>query len=524
MKKILIAIKKNSLLFTYNYKLDDATKSLMNTNVISDNELVFSDDYILENSKIVSSFIKEIINDNNINQIVLSRFEMLRILKNVFINLDSLETLFISDETNFTYEAYEIITALKKFKHINCYSIPTYMIDLFDKKNITVESRAEILFTSNFVEINNLVSYSKMYYKTSLKVSPPLTIDDLNDFDTFIKINKYLKVIHFDACSLDGLDKITTSLINNRVRNVKIVINDNITNREWIEELKIKKKQLAKFKIYLELKYTDEYVGKNFIKQLISTTLIFCAGLAFILALGSTIYVVTNNKISEKNVEEITNRIEAKITQDNIDRLNNKEEFEEKETIIEGKKMLPKMASIFSLNGDSVGWLTVPGTNIDYPVLQTSDNDYYLNHNFDKQPDYNGWVYMNKYNNSQDLDKNTIIFAHNRYYSGVMFGTLSKVTKKEWYSQADKISIFYDTLFENYEAEVFSIYKINVTDDYLKTTFESDNDWLDFIEKIRARSLFQSNAKVLANDKIITLSTCLDNDRRLVVHAVLKAK
>ena len=72
------------------------------------------------------------------------------------------------------------------------------------------------------------------------------------------------------------------------------------------------------------------------------------------------------------------------------------------------------------------------------------------------------------------------------------------------------------------EFEVFSIYKTNITADYLKTTFDSDLEWNNFIKMIRERSMFQNNINVGTNDKIITLSTCLDNDTRLVVHAVLR--
>ena len=72
------------------------------------------------------------------------------------------------------------------------------------------------------------------------------------------------------------------------------------------------------------------------------------------------------------------------------------------------------------------------------------------------------------------------------------------------------------------EFEVFSVYKIKVTDDYLQTSFESDNEFLEFISMLKERSIFQSDTPIHADDKIITLSTCLQNDRRLVVHAVLR--
>lgn len=525
MKKILITIKATALAFSFNYQSNDDTKLLMNTNVISNNELIFSDEYIINNAKILGLFLNDLIISKNIENIEINDFKILNIVSNAFMTLKPMNTLIIDEESNFTYEAYEILIKLNKFKKVNCFSIPAYLIELFDHNHIEIESRAEILFTSNFMEENNLISYSKIYYKMALRISPPLSYSDLNDFNTFCKINRYLKTIHFNACSIDAIDKISQILIKNRIKNVKIVIHDNITIKELVDKLKELKKNLIKYKIYLELKYTEEYVSKNYLKQVIVSTLATCALIIITILGGAVVYVVANNKQSEKNVEAIANQIEEKIAQDN---LNNTKQISEDnkqdntQTTTETKKILPKMASLLDLNSDTVGWLTVPGTNIDYPVLQTNDNSFYLSHNFNKEKDYNGWVFMHYLNVPQNLDKNTILFAHNRYYSGVMFGTLSNVTKKDWYENASNISIYYNTLYDEYEWEVFSIYKIDITDDYLKTIFKTDSDWLQFIEMIRDRSMFKSDAVVGVNDKIITLSTCLDNDQRLVVHAVLK--
>ena len=129
---------------------------------------------------------------------------------------------------------------------------------------------------------------------------------------------------------------------------------------------------------------------------------------------------------------------------------------------------------------------------------------------------------MHYYNSTHNLDKNTIIFAHNRFYSGIMFGTLNEVTKDTWYNNTKENLITFNTLYDNMQFEVFSIYKTNITADYLKTTFDSELEWNNFIKMIRERSMFQNNINVGTNDKIITLSTCLDNDTRLVVHAVLR--
>ena len=108
------------------------------------------------------------------------------------------------------------------------------------------------------------------------------------------------------------------------------------------------------------------------------------------------------------------------------------------------------------------------------------------------------------------------------YYSGVMFGTLYKTYNKNWYKNPDNQIITYNTLYEDMEFQIFSIYKVPDTNDYLKVYFDGDNDFLEFIDMITERSIYDFNVPVNADDKIITLSTCSDNGtKRLVIHAVL---
>ena len=127
---------------------------------------------------------------------------------------------------------------------------------------------------------------------------------------------------------------------------------------------------------------------------------------------------------------------------------------------------------------------------------------------------------MDYRNNPKDLQKNTIIYAHNRYYSGVMFGTLNNVLKWKWYSNEENHYITFNTLYENIEWKVFSIYSIDVTTDYLLTKFSSPEKYQEFLNLISKRSDIKLKAKATVDDQILTLSTCLNNNRRLVVHAV----
>ena len=521
MQKILIEIKNQYLEFFNVTSKAYISNDLLNTNIISNNKLLFSKDYILENLKMVSSFIKEITIDKNIETIYLNDLSMISLICQL-INKCQIKTLVSLDEKNFTYEAYEAISKVPSIKKVNCYSIPTFMIELFDQKNIIVESRSEILFTSKFMQENNLNQYSKIYYKIALRFTSPLTPTDLTDFLTFLKINKYLKTIHFNNLNIPDLKSIIGILIKERVKNIRLVIHSNGIDKETALTLKKYNQNLKKYHLVIKLSYSNEYIKENYLKQVIITTLTYCFVIIICLSCMAISYVLINNKTSEANVAKINERINTVIEASKNNTITPEETPAEPSDNLESPIKNKELESLLEINPDTVGWLTVPNTNIDYPVVKTTDNDYYLDHNYEKKYDYNGWVFMHYYNSTHNLDKNTIIFAHNRFYSGIMFGTLNEVTKDTWYNNTKENLITFNTLYDNMQFEVFSIYKTNITADYLKTTFDSDLEWNNFIKMIRERSMFQNNVNVGTNDKIITLSTCLDNDTRLVVHAVLR--
>lgn len=521
MQKILIEIKNQYLEFFNVTSKAYISNDLLNTNIISNNKLLFSKDYILENLKMVSSFIKEITIDKNIETIYLNDLSMISLICQL-INKCQIKTLVSLDEKNFTYEAYEAISKVPSIKKVNCYSIPTFMIELFDQKNIIVESRSEILFTSKFMQENNLNQYSKIYYKIALRFTSPLTPTDLTDFLTFLKINKYLKTIHFNTLNIPDLKSIIGILIKERVKNIRLVIHSNGIDKDTALTLKKYNQNLKKYHLIIKLSYSNEYIKENYLKQVIITTLTYCFVIIICLSCMAISYVLINNKTSEANVAKINERINTVIEASKNNTITPEETPAEPSDNLESPIKNKELESLLEINSDTVGWLTVPNTNIDYPVVKTTDNDYYLDHNYEKKYDYNGWVFMHYYNSTHNLDKNTIIFAHNRFYSGIMFGTLNEVTKDTWYNNTKENLITFNTLYDNMQFEVFSIYKTSITADYLKTTFDSDLEWNNFIKMIRERSMFQNNVNVGTNDKIITLSTCLDNDTRLVVHAVLR--
>ena len=288
-------------------------------------------------------------------------------------------------------------------------------------------------------------------------------------------------------------------LSNNRRKNINIEIHDDINDVDTIDKLKkINKKYKSKYKIKLSLIYSKDYLEKNYLKQIIFKTLKLCSIIIFLI-IGSIFgYIIFNNYQSELKVNDI---------KDEIIKVMDEEEPVKEVTPVEeptaetapAPAAAPQQSSYKKLlgkNSDTVGWLTVLGTKIDYPIVKGSDNSYYLSRNFNRERDYNGWVFMDYRNDEQNLDSNTIIYGHNRYYSGVMFGTLNNVTKKKWLNNEANQYITFNTLNKSMTWKVFSIYSIDVTSDYLYINFENDESYQNFINLIKGRSNYQFNTNV----------------------------
>ena len=170
-------------------------------------------------------------------------------------------------------------------------------------------------------------------------------------------------------------------------------------------------------------------------------------------------------------------------------------------------------------NSNTVVWLAVDGTNINYPIVKGSDNDYYLFHSFNRSYNKNGWVFMD-YRNQPMSDYNTIFYGHN-LLNGTSLGTLGKIFTKSWYNNSNhKIIVMTDS--SKYVYEVFACYYSKPVVDYLQVSFSGDNEFDGFIKNLKRKSRTNFNVNVSGKDRIITLSTCTDDNKgRKVVHAKL---
>lgn len=527
MKKILINIKEECLNFSYKSSINKEQGNLLNTNIISDNELVFSEEYIKENQKIVALFVKELCIEKDIHSVMVSKIELAIPILKLLKKNEYVTKFIIKENCNLTYTICEELSKNDYIKTLNCFSAPTFMLEMLDNYDIVIETRNETFFTSKFMLENNLQQFSKIYYKSSVRFTPPLDNDDLEDFNSFCKINRYLKHIHINEFDIYSIDDILKIVDDNRLKNIKFIIHDDSNNLENIEYLKkLNKLYKKKRKISFKLSYSDEYIKDNVFKQIILNTLKICGLIITVLVIGIISYVTISNykamqdlSVIQKDIDKVIKKSKEEqetIIKDNIENSTNIED-NNTETIIN-----TDIAALLSINPDVYGWLKVNNTNVDYPVVKTTDNKYYLKHNLYKEKDKNGWIFMDYRNSTtSELSKHTIIYGHNMYYSGVMFGTLVKSYQKSWYSKEENQIITFDTLYKDMKFKIFSIYKIPKTSDYLKTNFSTNIEFLEFVKMLKDRSINDFNVEINENDKILTLSTCTGNNSRLVIHAKL---
>lgn len=176
-------------------------------------------------------------------------------------------------------------------------------------------------------------------------------------------------------------------------------------------------------------------------------------------------------------------------------------------------------------NENVVGWITVEGTQIDYPILQSDNNIDYLTENFYGDESRAGSVFLDFRNDITSSNLNTVVYGH-RMKDGSMFQHLTKFLDRDFFETHRTFE--FDTLYNSYEAEVFAVYNTLTDFNYIQTDFSSGEEYKQLLLNIQEKSKFKSDVDLSEDDQIITLSTCdyeLDqNDGRLVVHAKLTKK
>ena len=190
---------------------------------------------------------------------------------------------------------------------------------------------------------------------------------------------------------------------------------------------------------------------------------------------------------------------------------------------------LPGVSELLEINSDLTGWIKIPGTKVDNPIVQSDDNGYYLTHNFDGKKN-EAIKLLSKYKKTllpyQKCD-NLVLYGHNQM-NGSMFGTLTNY-KKDPLFVAEAPIIYLDTNYVQSQYIIFACFVINTDEKHDDEPVFPYHEYIDFddtysfdywINEIKRRSLIGSEIETLETDKYVTLSTCaveFDNARFVVI-------
>lgn len=536
MIKIVFKVNGNCI-NAYKLIKDTPKEDLNKTNVIDTKELVFSDVYIKNNLELVSSFLNVIIIKRKINTVCIRDFELITVILDIINTITNITNLIIKPDESINYDIFLKLLDNNYLENLEVYDFPRILLDRLDtNKKIVVKTRTEILFVSNFMKVNNLNTYSDIYYKKNIVISD-FTSDDKNDIVTFIKINKYLKEINFKNFSVSAFDFMMNLLIQNAKEDIKISFEyDNLKDTDINVISKYKKvneRLLLNANITFKINYSEEYRRNNLFKQININFIKVSLGaviLVIIFMIGINYY---KNYVDEQHYLGIENNLKEiiKVNQKKTEEENPLDVIEPGDedftttttttTTVYDIQYEKVFSTLQEINKDTVGWLTVNNTRIDYPVVQAKDNDYYLRRDYYQNKNRHGWIFMDYRNNPDELNENTIIYGHN-LANQTMFGTLRYALNSYWYKKSANQIITFNTPNENMKFQIFSIYTIPTTNDYLDITFPTTDAYQSYIDLVKGRSIYDFNIEVTTADKILTLSTCANgNDKRLVIHAKL---
>ena len=192
-------------------------------------------------------------------------------------------------------------------------------------------------------------------------------------------------------------------------------------------------------------------------------------------------------------------------------------------TVETEEPLINQYQSLYDINNDLVGWLSIENTRIDYPVVQSAEDNYYLKHNFYKEYSDFGCPYI-----QDDMDAdNIIIYGHNMD-DGSMFSDLTKYKSEDFFLNNQYIS--FNTLYDNRTYQIISVFKesVDLQENNVffynrYSCFVSEEQFNEFISNINRLSLYSIKTEAQYGDSLLTLSTCeySYNDGRIVVVAKL---
>ncbi len=190
----------------------------------------------------------------------------------------------------------------------------------------------------------------------------------------------------------------------------------------------------------------------------------------------------------------------------------------------ETPEVLEEYKNLFNMNKKLIGWLKIDDTIIDYPVMQTYDNEYYLDHNVNQEKDRNGALFLDKDCDVLAPSTNLIIYGHHMK-SGRMFGNLDDYASEKYYKEHPVIQ--FDTIYEKGTYEIMYVFRSKVYSEaevvfkyYQFIDCYSEQEFDSYMQEMAAMSLYDTGVTAEYGDRLLTLSTCdstVDDGRFVVV-------
>ena len=525
---VVITILDNTLVFNYRTIVDEE-KVFVNKNSLYKDSFYYTLRYYKSHTKSIIENIKK--NYNSLNTLKIMRLITFKYVVNLIKELN-LSNLVLNFSSTLDLDDYNLFLNIDNIKTIYCYYMPGGVVKKFKDKGVNIMASSIKGVSLEFLSQQDAFENDTLYYKNVIKIEKdyPGLIEDLKEF---LKINYNLKAIHVYVYSKELIESIVDLVKNDESRNVIVFLHQGydkgnfiVNNFEWLRELseKCKEDYTCEFRII----YANSFLKNNLFKQLTFNNLKLISILCVYVCIVSLVIVKAYEYIEEISVEQLRNDVVSdayNISNEEDDEYDLEDEDEEMEEEISKEEILSKYTfsnsfkALKKINKETKAYLTVKNTEISYPVVQHSDNNYYLKYDFYKKRTSMGWVYFDYRNNTDDFDDNNIIYGHSMK-NGTMFGTLKNIFTEEWQNDKENFIIPFITENEKKEYQVFSIYKIESEDYYITSNFETDNEFKKFIDTIKSRSVKDFNVDVNTEDNILTLSTCANNNKyRVVLHA-----
>lgn len=240
----------------------------------------------------------------------------------------------------------------------------------------------------------------------------------------------------------------------------------------------------------------------------------------FLFAAGRILQIYLNYQESQQvyeQMEEFTQKPEKQ------DLLPEEDSGETPEEVAEQGVLQVDFNKLKEINADVIAWIEIPGLEISYPVVQGTDNDYYLHHLITGENHKSGSIFMDFHNQGDLSDRNSIIYGHNMK-DGSMFGTLVQYQSQELYRNYPCFYMYVPGYI--YEYQIFSCYAAPTDHPAYTYDFPMSEDYEVFLETLQRSAAYDTGTTVTKEDQVVTLSTCVNTrkDYRYLIHGKLKQK